>query len=154
MHRHARANRKRQPQLAIRPGRKRADRNRRKGNDTVHVYNPRGQKTSTTDRLGGVTAWTYDAGGNLLSLTDAENQTTSYTYDALSRKTTETYPDHVPNSSIGSLDYGIVAFAYDPVGRLSVKTDQQGDTCTYTADGECRITPVSQNDGAFDEPDR
>jgi YD repeat-containing protein len=57
---------------------------------TVHAYDARGRKTSSTDRLGEITRWTYDPAGNLLSLTDAENQTTAYAYDAAVRKLQET----------------------------------------------------------------
>jgi YD repeat-containing protein len=44
----------------------------------------------------------------------------------------ETYPDHVSGAAVGTAGYGIVEFSYDPAGRIRMKTDQQGDTCTFT----------------------
>ncbi|MFO0078981.1 MAG: hypothetical protein ACK55N_07825, partial [Planctomycetota bacterium] len=43
----------------------------------------------------------------------------------------ETYPDHVSGAAVGTAGYGIVEFSYDPAGRIRMKTDQQGDTCTF-----------------------
>ncbi|MFO0220790.1 MAG: hypothetical protein ACK54I_15425, partial [Planctomycetota bacterium] len=46
-------------------------------------------------------------------------------------KIRETYPDHVSGAAVGTAGYGIVQFSYDPAGRIRMKTDQQGDTCTF-----------------------
>jgi YD repeat-containing protein len=70
----------------------------------------------------------------------AENQTTIYTYDDAGNKLTEIYPDHVTSSTVGQTGYGIGTFTYDPVGRVDVRTDQQGDTCTYDYDLAGRLT--------------
>jgi len=110
-----------------------------KNHDTLHAYDSRSRRVSTTDRLGGMTIRAYDAGGNLLSLTDPENQTTSYTYDSANRKLSEAYPDHVPGTSPPDLGYGIVSFTYDGAGRVSTKTDQQGDYVTFVYDLAYRL---------------
>ena len=79
-------------------------------------------------------------GGAIISLlTDEESQTTAYAYNNLGQKTSETYPDHTGGSS-GSSTYGIVEFAYDPAGRVQLRTDQNGDTVTYTFDLAGRMT--------------
>ena len=86
----------------------------------------------STDRLGGVTTYGYTPGGQVSALTDAENQVTLYDYNARGEKIRETYPDHVSGAAVGTAGYGIVQFSYDPAGRIRMKTDQQGDTCTFT----------------------
>ena len=79
-------------------------------------------------------------GGAIISLlTDEESQTTAYAYNNLGQKTSETYPDHTGGSS-GSSTYGIVEFAYDPAGHVQLRTDQNGDTVTYTFDLAGRMT--------------
>jgi len=93
-----------------------------------------GKKVSQTDRISGVTAFAYTATGQLASLTDAQSQVTSYVDDDTGNKLQEIYPDHVSTASIGDSDYGKIIFTYDAVGRTLVRTDQQGDTCTYDYD--------------------
>lgn len=89
--------------------------------------------------------WGYDANGNLLSLLDGDNydaagDATLYTYDARNLKTSEAFPGHGPTSSIGDADYDLVSFTYDAARRISVKTDQQGDTATHNYDLAGRLT--------------
>ncbi len=105
-----------------------------KSETTTYAFDARGRQVKQTDRLGGETEFAYSATGNLLSLTDAEDQVTSYTYDDAGTKLTETYPDHVPSSTPGQAGYGIVSFTPDATGRTKVRSDQQGDTCTYAYD--------------------
>jgi YD repeat-containing protein len=57
---------------------------------------------------------------------------TTYTYNARGEKIRETYPDHTSGAAVGTAGYGIIEFSYDPAGRVRMKTDQQGDTCTFT----------------------
>jgi len=57
---------------------------------------------------------------------------TLYDYNARGEKIRETYPDHTSGAAVGTAGYGIVQFSYDPAGRIRMKTDQQGDTCTFT----------------------
>jgi len=76
----------------------------------------------------------YTAAGQLVSLTDAQSQVTSYTYDDVGNKLSETYPDHVSGATIGQTTYGKILFTYDAIGRTLVRTDQQGDTCTFNYD--------------------
>ena len=104
------------------------------GETATAAFDARGRRTSATDRLGHVTSFTYDTAGDLLSLTDAEGGVTSYSYDAAGRKVSETYPDHIPGSAVGTADYGIVELAYDAAGRLQRRTDQLGRTVTHVYD--------------------
>jgi RHS repeat-associated protein len=110
---------------------------------TNYVFDARGRQIEQIDRLSGSTEFAYTATSQLASLTDAENQTTSYTYDDAGNKLTETYPDHVTSSTVGQTGYGIVSFTYDPAGRVDVRSDQQGDTCTYAYDLAGRLSSRS-----------
>jgi YD repeat-containing protein len=104
-----------------------------KSESTLYVYDSRGRQIKQTDRLGGDTTFGYSALGQLTSLTDAELQTTSYTYDTAGFKLTEEYPDHTGGVP-GDATYGIVTFTPDDAGRVELKQDQLGDTCTYSYD--------------------
>ena len=97
------------------------------------------RRKSVTDRLNGVTIYGYTPTGQVSALTDAENQSTTYSYSDRGEKLSETYPDHVPGSGVGTTGYGIVIFSYDPAGRTKVKTDQAGDTCTFNFDLASRM---------------
>ncbi|HMO94418.1 MAG TPA: hypothetical protein PKD64_19710, partial [Pirellulaceae bacterium] len=50
----------------------------------------------------------------------------------------ETYPDHTGGNP-GDATYGIIEFAFDPAGRLQLKTDQNGDTQTPVYDMASRL---------------
>ena len=129
----------------------------------TQVTDPRNLVTGyTVDGLGnltlqqspdtGNTANTYDPAGNLLTQTDAKGQTTTYAYDVLSRVTlitfhdgskqayaydsgtsalgrlssiTETDPANVPTS--------VIAYAYDPHGRVTSETRTLGGQSYVTA---------------------
>jgi YD repeat-containing protein len=127
------------------------------------VTDPRSLTTSyTVDGLGnltlqaspdtGNTANTYDAAGNLLSQTDAKSQSTSYVYDALNRVTLITFHDGSKQayaydlgtnglgrlSSITETDAGnsvtnVIAYAYDPHGRVTGETRTLGGQAYVTA---------------------
>ena len=103
-----------------------------KGNSTQTSFDALGRRKTVTDRRGAVTTYGYTPGGQVSALTDAENQVTLYDYSARGEKIRETYPDHVSGAAVGTAGYGIVEFSYDPAGRIRMKTDQQGDTCTFT----------------------
>ena len=78
------------------------------------------------------TTYGYTPAGQVSALTDAENQVTLYDYNSRGEKIRETHPDHTSGAAVGTAGYGIVEFSYDPAGRVRMKTDQQGDTCTFT----------------------
>lgn len=85
----------------------------------------------------GSTASTYDSAGNLLTRTDATGQTLSYAYDALNRLI-QISSGSGPlvsyawdGGSIGKLAQiqdpsGSTRYSYDPLGRISTKTQTQG----------------------------
>ena len=89
----------------------------------------------------GTTANTYDAAGNLLTQTDAKGQVTAYAYDALNRVTSIIFHDGSKHNyaydqganGLGRLAVitevnpanqvtGVIAYAYDPHGRVSSET--------------------------------
>ena len=55
------------------------------------------------------------------------------------QKSSEQYPDHVAGTTAGQAGYDLKIFAYDPVGRPQVFTDQKGDTVTYIFDAANRL---------------
>ncbi|MBX3418883.1 MAG: RHS repeat protein [Pirellulaceae bacterium] len=124
-----------------------------KGIVTTMAYDAQNRLISTTDRLGGVTLHNYNCcrrvkkGSGTKSAKHPQGrsgfwyltpfsrgQVTSYTYNARGERISETFPDHVTGSNPGDTTYGIVAFEYDPAGRLLRKTDQLGDTVTFNYD--------------------
>ena len=115
---------------------------------TKFAYDARNRKVSMTDRNGGVTTWGYDPNGNLPALCDPDNQSASppttakptvWTYDPRNLKLTESYPDNPSGGSAGTTGNDAKAFAYDPIGRPGVFTDQNGDTVTHTFDMADRL---------------
>ncbi|HMO94450.1 MAG TPA: hypothetical protein PKD64_19885, partial [Pirellulaceae bacterium] len=105
---------------------------------TSFAYNALDRHVSTTDRNNGVTSQIFDKNGNMTSITDAENRTTAYEFNARNEKIKETYPDHTGGNP-GDATYGIIEFAYDPAGRLQLRTDQNGDTQTPVYDMASRL---------------
>ena len=105
---------------------------------TSFAYDALGRQVSTTDRLNGVTSQTYDKNNNLLTITDSENKVTSYEYNIRNEKIKETYADHTGGNP-GDAGYGIVEVAFDPAGRLQLRTDQNGDTQTLVYDMASRL---------------
>ena len=146
----------------------------------TQVTDPRNLVTGyTVDGLGnltlqqspdtGNTANSYDVAGNLLTQTDAKGQSTGYVYDALNRVTlitfhdgskqayaydqgvngvgrlssiTETDPANVPTS--------VIAYAYDPHGRVASETRTLGGQTyvnAYGYDGSGRMTGMTYPSG-------
>jgi RHS repeat-associated protein len=114
-----------------------------KSNDTVCKYGPRDRRFECTDRISSQTDWRFDQNSNLLSLLDGDNQTggdaTLYTYDSRNLKVSEAFPGHNPASSVGDADYDQCLYAFDAARRLSLKTDQLGDTVTPNWDMANRL---------------
>jgi YD repeat-containing protein len=95
-----------------------------------------GRVVSTDSPDTGVTGYAYDQAGNLRFKTDAKGVRVEYTYDNLNRVTAAVYPDSVDDLNFtydqgtngkGHLTTmndpsGVIAFGYDPRGRLVQKT--------------------------------
>jgi RHS repeat-associated protein len=133
------------------------------GNTTTYNYDPVGNVTSVRDanettniftydannRLrridygdGASVAYAYDNNGNRVSMNDSSG-TTTYDYDELDRLIQVAHP-------AGAVDYGYdavgnriammypddstVAYAYDPLNRLSSVNDKNGKVTEYTYD--------------------
>ena len=110
-----------------------------KGNNSTLSYDGLGRVVTETDRLGHTTQRAYGVLGNLASLTDAEAQVTRYEYDGLGRPARTIWPDHLAGTVPGDLGYGITETAYDSIGRLLRRTDQEGETVTFVYDATGRI---------------
>lgn len=143
----------------------------------TQVTDPRTLATSyTVDGLGnltqhvspdtGTTASTYDAAGNLLTQTDAKGQTTTYAYDALNRATLVTFHDGSKHayaydqgtngvgrlSSITETDAAnattsVIAYAYDPHGRVTSEARTPGGTVAYQYDAAGRMSAMTYPSG-------
>lgn len=98
------------------------------GHVTAFTYDARGAVASVTDPLGNVTRYAYDAGGNRTSVTDPRGNVTRYVYDRNNRLVQVLDHDQVP----------IETMEFDPVGRMTARTDGEGRTFrwTYYADGQ------------------
>ncbi len=124
-----------------------------KGKTVVSTFDEFNRKTVVKDRLHTTgtpseTRYNYNNAGHLVSIVDAEGGLTGYTYDDLGRKIEEIHPDHVSGSNSGTNDYGVVAYDYDPAGRLLRKTDQAGNSMTLVYDMASRITRRDYRDPA------
>ncbi len=111
-----------------------------KGNSTTRQYDAADRLMVVVDRLAGQTLYGMDLASNRTSVVDAEGQVTSYTYNDRGLRASETLPDHVGGSTVGTPGYGIVEFTYDPAGRMLRKTDQTGATVTMNYDLASRMT--------------
>ena len=111
-----------------------------KQKQTSYTYDARNRRVKTIDRLNGETITTYTVLGQIETLMDADaesagnNEVTRYNYNERGEKTSEEFPGHNDQSNPGQETFNKVAFQYDPAGRLSLKTDQLGDTVTYKYD--------------------
>jgi RHS repeat-associated protein len=110
-----------------------------KGNATLIAYDNLGRQTTVTDRLTGVTSFEYDRAGRRSKITDAEGGETVYGFDSFGRAASTQYPDHVAFSLPGNANLGIVTMDYDSKGRLSVRTDQKGNSVTHNYDAAGRM---------------
>ncbi len=102
------------------------------GNTTTHVYDIRDRLSSTEDPNNLTTAYGYDANNYLLTLTDGKGATRSWTYDIRNLRISKTMP--------GSSGADTCLYTYDALRRLSIKTDQQGDTTKAVFDLAGRLT--------------
>jgi YD repeat-containing protein len=146
----------------------------------VQVTDPRNLVTGyAVDGLGnlnvqtspdtGTTTNTYDSAGNLLTQTDAKSQVTTYAYDALNRVTLITFHDGSKQtynydqganaigrlSSITEADAAnqttsVIAYAYDPHGRVSSETRSVGGAqyvLAYRYDSAGRLDQLTYPSG-------
>ena len=97
----------------------------RNGNMTIYAYDAINRRISTTDAVIHTTQYEYDGVGNLRKIIDGKPipGITQYQYDGVNRLIKETYPDANPNMR---------TFSYDSVGNIKTRTDQKGQTTTYT----------------------
>ncbi|MBI3245681.1 MAG: VCBS repeat-containing protein [Deltaproteobacteria bacterium] len=93
------------------------------GNVTVHQFDSRQQRSTTTDALGRTTRFAYNSAGNLTRITFPDGTTRTTSYDAAKRKIEET--DQAGQST---------QFVYDATGRLIRVTDAAGSSTAYSYD--------------------
>jgi RHS repeat-associated protein len=118
-----------------------ADRNRSvdpNGKTTNTVFDPSGDKTSSTDPAGDKTQYGYDtARGWLTSTTDPQGQTTTYAHDLWGNVTKTTDPLGQSTSA-----------TFDADGNKTSTTDANNHTTTTTYDPADQPVKVTQADGS------
>ena len=120
----------------------------------TQLTNPQGKRTAltwsannltrVTDGQQGQTVFTYNADGTLASstspkgvgLTDPNPYRTLYSYDSNGNLTKVDYPTLL----------GDELYTYDPLSRVSKRTDGKGQQTTYTYDALDRVTKVTFQD--------
>ena len=100
----------------------------------------------------------YDNDSRLLAQIDDNHNQTRYTYDELNRKTRTDFGEYAPPTTDEETLYGVTAtidpvdqrdattfkeWQYDKDGNVTVHTDQNGTTHTFTYDGGNRRTQVA-----------
>jgi RHS repeat-associated protein len=108
----------------------------RMGNQTIHVYDDRGNVTSSTDASGTINR-SYDANNNLLSESDQLGHTTYYGYDGNGNRTNVT----------DALNH-INSFTYDGNGNMLTHTDPLGHTTQNIYDSAGNLTVTIDASGA------
>ena len=140
------------------------------GNVTLQSYDNVGQTASITDANGNVTTYTYDAYNRLTQVICANNDTTTYTYDYAGNVLTmtdgkgnvTTYEYNCKNQATKVISDGgrsgeagnyfyddtkLVRYEYSADGKLTTKTDRNGNVTTYTYDIHGNLLIVSVANG-------
>ncbi len=123
------------------------------GSEIVYNYDDRGNLISMEDSTG-VTNYTYNSNDLLTHIDYPNGQWLSFTYDNARRRSASI--DHLGNRINYDYDHAgrleglmtstgidIVKYEYDPLGRLSTKTLENGVYTTYGYDAAGRITKLA-----------
>ncbi len=105
-----------------------------------------GDVQAVTDPLGHTVAHAYDADRNLTSTNDADGNPTTYVYDLANEQTdvrradgTDLHSDYNPDGTVADQKDGkgnpILTFGYDPLARVTGRTDALGNVTSFTYDG-------------------
>ncbi len=116
----------------------------------MYTYNALGLVTSMTTTTG-TTTYGYDADGELTSVNLPTGESISYRYDAMGNRTAvidngSTIVYTINNDNEYTVANGAV-YRYDPNGNLTVTTQTNGSTTTYTYDAENRLIEVQTGQG-------
>ncbi|WP_428952865.1 putative T7SS-secreted protein [Streptomyces sp. cg35] len=116
------------------------------GTRTVHTYDERGNRTTTTDQARATTHHTYDHAGRLTSVTDALGATTAVVCDAAGLPVAVTGPagdlTRTERDALGRPVRitdpvgGVTSYVWDADGQLARRTGPDGATESWTYDGE------------------
>ena len=134
----------------------RTSRTNHAGHTETWAYDTAGRITTSTDPLGNTTTYTYDTHGRLDTTTQPSGRTLDRAYDPNGRLSAVTATDGAVvsnetrsydlNGRLATLtaDSATTAYTHDQVGRLTSRTDPDGDVHSYTYDPAGRVT--SQTD--------
>ena len=133
----------------------------RRGSTTSYEYDAMGNLTLKRDALGNTTRYAYDRQGRLVSETDPKGNTTTYAYDQNSNCTGKTnalgVTVHMTYDGANRMTAATVRtkegeeytirYAYDPLGRVTATTDEEGNTTRYTYDAVGNVTSATDEEG-------
>jgi len=126
------------------------------GNITNYLFDDLGHLTKVTDALNHDTIYNYDENGNIVSTVDANGiGPYYYTYDNHNNVILDPYGNNY-NWKNGNLTFKIDAnsnkidFTYDPIGRLIIKTYEDGNYVNYSYDGVGNIVQIYDSQSHYE----
>jgi RHS repeat-associated protein len=124
-----------------------------------YQYSKEGEKIVTAERAGQKSELKYDGQGNLLQEKDEDGNTTSYNYEGgqlrslkLPSGVSVEY-DYDSESRVRTVTQSLndkkatVSYKYDPAGRLSGKTYEDGTTETFVYEKDGRLQETTDRNG-------
>ncbi|MFT6793596.1 MAG: YD repeat-containing protein [Rubritalea sp.] len=110
------------------------------GETTSNAYDERNRLINTTDANNITTSYLYDANNNLITLTDGKGNQRQWFFDTRNLNVTKVYPGNSGND--------FYTQNFDALGRVSIKVDQIGTTCSMVYDLASRMTEKQYHTGA------
>lgn len=107
-------------------------------NTTYYEYYDDGSRKLVRNALGEETSYTYDADGQMETMTSPAGTTFKYYYDNRGRQIRSTWLN-----ADGTVETTIDETVYDNAGRMTSKTDANGNTTSFTYDASGRLLTVT-----------
>ncbi|MFT5632428.1 MAG: RHS repeat-associated protein, partial [Rubritalea sp.] len=110
------------------------------GEITSNAYDERNRLINTTDANNITTSYLYDTNNNLITLIDGKGNQRQWFFDTRNLNVTKVYPGNSGND--------FYTQNFDALGRVSIKVDQIGTTCSMIYDLASRMTEKQYHTGA------